>query len=70
MNPSTEQKLFLSLGRIEGKFEGVETQLKEIHGLTKRVAKLENRNSRLYGALTILGLLWTFATAYLLKTLK
>lgn len=70
MNPATEQDIIRSLGRIEGKFEGVEKQLDEIHGLTKRVAKLERTNSRLYGSLTIIGLLWSAAVAYILKALK
>lgn len=70
MTPNTEQDIIRSLGRIEGKFEVMEAQIGEIHGLTKRVAKLESTNSRLYGALTIIGLLWSAAVAYLLKTIK
>jgi hypothetical protein len=66
----SEQEIIRSLGKIEGQMEGVENALKEIHTLNKRVAKLEDSRSRLYGALTIIGLLWTAAVAFLLKTLK
>ncbi len=70
MNQSTEQDIIRSLGRIEGEFVGVKKQLDEIHYLTKRVSKLENRNSRLYGALTIIGLLWTAAVTLFMKVIK
>jgi hypothetical protein len=70
MIPTSEQDIIRSLGRIEGRFEGVEKSLAEIHALTKRVSKLENKNSKLYGALTIIGLLWTTAAALLLKAFK
>jgi hypothetical protein len=68
MTPTEE--ILHSLGRIEGRFEGVEKQLTEIHSLTTRVNNLENKNSKLYGALTLLGLLWTAAAAFLLKIVK
>jgi hypothetical protein len=48
----------------------VEDKLEEIHSLTERVNQLENKNSKLYGALTIIGLLWTTAAALLLKAFK
>lgn len=70
MNQATEQEIIRSLGRIEGRFEGVETKLNEIHALNERVVKLENSSSRLYGALTIIGLLWTAAVAFFLKAIK
>jgi hypothetical protein len=66
----TEQDIIRSLGRIEGRFQGVEDKLEEIHSLTERVNRLENKNSKLYGALTLLGLLWTTAAALLLKAFK
>ena len=65
----TEQDIIRSLGRIEGRLEGMETRLSDVHALTTRVSKLEAKNSKLYGALTILGLLWTTAAALFLKVL-
>lgn len=70
MTQLTEQEIIRSLGKIEGQLVGVENSLKEIHSLSKRVALLEDSRSRLYGALTIIGLLWTAAVALFLKTFK
>lgn len=70
MTPNSEQEIIRSLGRIEGRFEGVETKLTEIHELSTRVSTLESRNNKLYGALTLLGLLWTAAVAFILKAIK
>ncbi len=77
MTPTNELEVVRALGRIEGnldgvnkRFDAVDTKLKEIHELTARVTKLEKKNSRLYGALTLMGLLWTTAAALLLRLLK
>lgn len=71
MTPTNnEQDTIRSLGRIEGKLEGIELTLTEIHALTARVTKLESFNSKLYGALTIIGLLWSATVALILKTIK
>ncbi len=66
----TEQDIIRSLGRIEGRLEGMEERLSDVHALTSRVSQLEAKNSKLYGALTIIGLLWTTAAALLLKLVK
>ncbi len=69
MNLITEQELMRSLGRIEGRFDGVEKKLGEIHDLSIRVEVLEKTNNRLYGALTIIGILWSAAVAAFLKVI-
>ncbi len=69
MNQATELELIRALGRIEGKVEGVEAKLEEIHALSTRVEVLERSNNKLYGALTIIGILWSAAVATVLKVI-
>lgn len=53
-------EIMRSLGRIEG-------ELVTIRQLSTRVSALEKWQSRITGAMSLLGLLWTAAFGYFLK---
>ncbi len=76
MTPTNELEVVRALGRIEGNLEGVkerfdavDIKLKEIHDLGTRVTTLEARNNKLYGALTVIGIIWSTVIAVVIKVI-